>query len=205
MMRKDYAYDKPSTEQVDSSGMPIENEQEELEAIYFCGHSLGGAMAFLAGLYLGTFAEQDEGAIKILFDKLRGVYTYGAPMAVDDHDRSRCQKLCGDVTFRHVYYNDVVPHVPPLSFGGFDHVGAEYRYHPQHGWRKRHECWFGFKSGRSTQVLSIATTAPAVALDGLNFFLVGRLKVPWSVLDHSPTGYMSSLRMLDDYGSLDAK
>jgi len=38
MIRKDYAYDKPSTEQVDSSGMPIENEQEELEAIYFCGH-----------------------------------------------------------------------------------------------------------------------------------------------------------------------
>jgi hypothetical protein len=189
-------------------------------------------MAFLAGLYLGAFAEGSNngfkpGILKTLFSKLRGVYTYGGPMAVDDHDRSRCQDLCGDVTFRHVYYNDIVPHLPPLSTGSFDHVGAEYRYHPQHGWKKRDEAEFGFKSvlksGRSTQVLSIAVTAPVGALDGildnfnwLNFFRGedrdwpvigifsrGYLKMPWSFLDHSPIGYMSSLGKLDGKGSLD--
>jgi len=38
--KEDYAYDKPESEQVDSSGKPIENEQDneqdELEAISFC-------------------------------------------------------------------------------------------------------------------------------------------------------------------------
>ena len=46
-------------------------------------------MAFLAGLYLGAFALYNKsGPIDKLFTKLREVYTYGAPMAVDEHDRS---------------------------------------------------------------------------------------------------------------------
>jgi hypothetical protein len=179
-------------------------------------------MASLADLYLGAFARgSNPGLIKkLFFTKLGGVYTYGGPMVIDDHDRSRCQGLCGDVTFRHVYYNDIVPHLPTLSPGSFDHVGAEFRYHPQHGWKKRDEGEFDLKSGRSTQVLSIAVTAPVGALDGildnfnwLNFFRGedrdlpvigifsrGYLKMPWSFLDHSPMGYMSSL---DDNESLD--
>ena len=98
-------------------------------------------MASLAGLYLGAFARgSNPGLIKkLFFTKLGGVYTYGGPMVIDNHDQSCCQGLCADVTFRHVYYNDIVPHLPPLSTGRFDHVGAEYRYHPQHGWKKRDE------------------------------------------------------------------
>jgi len=46
-------------------------------------------MAFLAGLYLGALARYNKsGPIDKLFTKLRGVYTYGAPMAVGEHDRS---------------------------------------------------------------------------------------------------------------------
>jgi len=99
-----------------------------------------------------------------------------------------------DLTFRHVFYNDIVPTLQHLiiGVGRFDHVGAEYRYHPQHGLKKCDEDGFGFKSGRSTQVHSIAVTAPVGALDGLlvNFFR-GHLKMPWSLLDHSPSGYMA--------------
>ena len=51
-------------------------------------------MPFLAGLYLGAFFKD-----KVLFKKLRGVYTYGSPMAVDDHNQARCQEICGYVTF----------------------------------------------------------------------------------------------------------
>jgi len=79
-----------------------------------------------------------------------------------------------------------------IGVGSFEHVGDEYRYHPQHGWKKCDEGGFGFKSGRSTQMLSIAATAPVRALDGLlvNFFR-DHLKMPWSLLGHSPSGYMA--------------
>jgi hypothetical protein len=187
-------------------------------------------MAFLAGLYLAALSDEDNydtydaqidntkhsTLINDVFLKLRGVYTYGSPMVVDDRDRARCQILCGSITFRHVYYNDLVPHLPPLSTGSFDHVGAEYRYHPLVNWKKRDEDKFGFKRGRSTQVLSILTTGVIGALDvvldninWLNFFRGenrdwpvigifsrGYLKMPWSLIDHSPISYISSLMKL---------
>jgi Lipase (class 3) len=202
-MREDYDYSKDRANQL------IPSEQAMLEAVYICGHSLGGAMAFLAGLYLG-----DKFAASV-FQKVKGVYTYGSPMVVDDRDRQLCETLCGTVTFRHVYYNDIVPHLPPLSTGGFDHVGPEYRYHPVTNWNKR-KGGFGFKPDRSTQVALIVPSALAGVVDGvldninwfsflrgedrdwpiIGMFSRGYLKMPWSFLDHSPVGYVSSLRKL---------
>lgn len=226
MLRKDYDYDKPRDQQVlktDEYGKVVEtgafpDEFRDLEAIYICGHSLGGAMAFLGGLY--SMADL-HGSDK-LKTKLRGVYTYGSPMVIGSNslfapeNREKSEAICKDVTFRHVYYNDIVPHLPPLSMGAFDHVGPEYRFHPRHGWKKRNEeegivpSWH---KGRCTQVPSILFTAPLGAIDGLidninwltfwrggchdmpviGFLSRGYLKMWWSFLDHSPLGYMKSL------------
>ena len=178
-------------------------------------------MACLAGLYLASMAERSGSPLRVLFEKLRGVYTYGGPMAVSDHDQARCQELCGELTFRHVYYNDLVPHLPPLSCGGFDHFGSEYRYHPQVGWRKQESGLF--RKGRCTQVVSVAVTAPFGVLDGIldnidlfsffrgehrnwpivGVFSRGYLKMMWSVVDHSPIGYIHSLEVLPEGGGSD--
>jgi hypothetical protein len=175
----DYNHDNPER---------TETDQAKLEAIYITGHSLGGAMALLAGLELQI--ENPE-----LFQKLRGVYTYGAPMVVDSSDRDKVHKLVGGVTFRHVYFNDVVPHLPPLSTGYFDHVGVEYRFHPMGGWVERKD---GFlRRGRSTQVVSFVLNGLVfgVVLDTLceNIQWLKKAKMPWSFLDHSPRGYIDLL------------
>ncbi|KAL7562239.1 hypothetical protein ACA910_004046 [Epithemia clementina (nom. ined.)] len=189
-------------------------EQNLLETVYICGHSLGGAMASLAGLYLGAFYKAG------IFQKVRGVYTYGAPMVVDDRDRDFCERLCGNVTFRHVYYNDIVPHLPPLITGSFDHFGPEYRFHPRDGWQKR-QGGLGFKSDRCTQVVFGVPEALVGLGDSvldniawlnffrgedhnvpvIGFFSRGYLKGFWSIIDHSPLGYMLTL---PEDGSLDA-
>mmetsp|Transcript_6326 Transcript_6326/g.9743 ORF Transcript_6326/g.9743 Transcript_6326/m.9743 type:complete len:404 (+) Transcript_6326:145-1356(+) len=216
MMREDYNYHDDNISQQGKS-----SELDDLDAIYICGHSLGGAMASLAGLHLALANQNPPAHPEIfskLFSKLRGVYTYGGPMVADDHDIVRCEQLCGNLTFRHVYYNDIVPHLPPLSFGSFDHFGAEYRYHPRDGWKKRTEGFFGFKSDRSKQVVFIITTGLVGALDGvldninwlnfwrgddyeiplIGFLSRGWLKMPWSFSDHSPRGYMTTLKKLPD-------
>ncbi|CAB9517446.1 Lipase (class 3) [Seminavis robusta] len=224
LMRHDYDYETPRDQQTH-----IPSEQDELEAIYICGHSLGGAMAFLAGLYMGALLNNHndkQQSNNTLFSKLRGVYTYGSPMVVNDWDRNTCERICGHVTFRHVYYNDIVPHLPPLSTGAFDHVGSEYRYHPRTGWRKRQEenSIVEWHAGRCTQVVSIVFTTPFAAMDWvldqinwLNFFRGecrdlpvigwlsrGYLKQMWSFLDHSPIGYTESLdHQLREDGSIE--
>jgi hypothetical protein len=86
-----------------------------------------------------------------------------------DYNKKLNDQLCGSVTFRRVYCNDIVPHLPPLSTGSFDHVGPEYRYHPVTGWKKRTGD-FRFKHDRCTQVASILATAPFAVLDGISWF-----------------------------------
>ena len=219
MMNIEYDYSKlPGSSQQPPSCR--NNEQDLLEAIYITGHSLGGAMAFLAGLWLGAQQHNNVFA-SLLFSKLRGVYTYGAPMVIDNHARTYCQNLVGYLNFRHVYYNDIVPHLPPLSAGGFDHVGVEFRYHPRHGWVSKQDegllpetTTLPCKSdGRCTQVPSLIFTGTFGLLDGIldqiNWFnfirgedrdvpIIGTLsrgyiKCWWSFLDHSPSGYIESL------------
>lgn len=106
--------------------------------------------------------------------------------------------------FRHVYYNDIVPHLPPLSTGVFDHVGSEYRFHPTKcdcpsdvgKWELQEECWWLLKKGRVSQVPFVLSTLPFALLDALlpNFPLVNNIKMWWSLMDHSPLGYMASLK-----------
>ena len=84
----------------------------ELEGdLYITGHSLGGAIAVLAGRrFLDT-------GFKSL--TLQGVYTYGQPMV----GNARFAELSKELNlYRHVYDRDVVTYLPPIGVGAGDYV-----------------------------------------------------------------------------------
>jgi hypothetical protein len=111
--------------------LEVLTSRSTLQAIYITGHSLGAAMSLLAGLALQH--ENNEPNNEDIWGKVRGIYTYGQPMVVADRDKNECQTRIGARLFRHIYFNDLVPHLPPLSVGAFDHAGVEYKYHPRNG------------------------------------------------------------------------
>lgn len=92
--------------------------------IYFCGHSLGGALAVAAARRLCS--EMPNAAVKI-----RGVYTMGMPrVGTEPFARTyngtplAPQSSLGQQTFRLVHGDDIVPHLPPTVFPfGYRHVG----------------------------------------------------------------------------------
>jgi hypothetical protein len=164
--------------------------QNSLEAIYLTGHSLGGAMAVLAGLYL-----KEEEEAQSLWGKVRGIYTYGQPMVVKEKDQEMLQTLIGDRIFRHIYYNDIIPHLPPLSVGAYDHVGDEYKYHPNTGWKLRTDSIINIFKPRATQVGSAVLTGIFLGYDFFWDNVQWKLpfsKSPWSIADHNPGNYMEN-------------
>ena len=105
-----------------------------LEALYITGHSLGAAIAALAGVYLAA----DPIESRHFRTKLRGIYTFGQPMIGDVDFAAACDEdpLLRRGVFRHVYGRDVVPHLPPLVYGRFAHFGRELRAPSGRGWRE---------------------------------------------------------------------
>jgi Lipase (class 3) len=93
-----------------------------LKALYITGHSLGGGMAALATAQIDKTPSWRE-----VRDNLFGCYTYGAPMVASPVLAKQLDKDIGDLSYRHVYANDVVPQLPPASTGKFQHFGHEYR------------------------------------------------------------------------------
>jgi len=92
----------------------LQSQLENQTPIYICGHSLGGAMALLAGFQMQRWK---------LPGNVKGVYTWGQPRAAKE---SWIEKLIAEASFPvflHFNVEDVVPRLPPCSFG--------YRhYHP---------------------------------------------------------------------------
>ncbi|MFG3496214.1 lipase family protein [Streptomyces sp. NPDC047928] len=74
------------------------------QTVWFAGHSLGGALAMLAGCRL--YLEEP---------RLRadGVYTYGQPRTCDRLLAAACNKEFRDRVHRFVNNNDIVPQLPP--------------------------------------------------------------------------------------------
>ncbi|MFE1881644.1 lipase family protein [Streptomyces diastatochromogenes] len=95
------------------------------QTVYFTGHSLGGALAMLAGARL--FLEEPHLAAD-------GVYTYGQPRTCDRLLAEAFNKGFGGRMYRFVNNNDIVPQLPPEP--AFTHVRA-LRYIDSHG--KVHE------------------------------------------------------------------
>ena len=114
--------------------------EKELEAntkpLWFCGHSLGGALATICG-----------GRCVLSYIKMEpaGVYTFGSP-------RVGCRRYVNHVPLLHyrwVNNNDIVTRVPPVLLG-YRHSGTE-QYLDRHGrlrdlkgWRKTGDKLKGF-------------------------------------------------------------
>ncbi|MGC5000224.1 lipase family protein [Streptomyces sp. DT195] len=107
------------------------------QSVWFTGHSLGGALAMLAGARM--YLEEPRLAAD-------GVYAYGQPRTCDRLLATAYNKGFRNRMYRFVNNNDVVPQMPPEP--AFTHVNA-LRYTDSHG--KLHE---------SMPVLSSLTDRP---------------------------------------------
>jgi triacylglycerol lipase len=84
--------------------------------VFVTGHSLGGALAALTALKIGTDSVAD----------VQAVYTFGMPRPGDDGLAETYNTRLGQCTYRLVHGDDVVPTVAPTSLG-FRHVGRYLR------------------------------------------------------------------------------
>ncbi|MCR9243467.1 MAG: lipase family protein [bacterium] len=89
----------------------IQDYQDQGQGVWFCGHSLGGALATLA---TAKFLEQDW--------PVRGLYTFGSPRVGDATFEQAFELKHGRATYRFVNNNDLVTRVPTRSLG-YRHVG----------------------------------------------------------------------------------
>jgi triacylglycerol lipase len=125
--------------EVDTIWPLIEKELESnTKPLWFCGHSLGGALATICtGRCVLSYLKMEPA----------GLYTYGSP-------RVGCRKYVNHVPMRHyrwVNNNDIVTRVPPVLLG-YRHSGTE-QYLDRHGrlrdlkgWRRASDMLKGFFS-----------------------------------------------------------
>lgn len=107
----------------------------ELEGdLYVAGHSLGGAMAVLAGRRIL------DSELESL--TLRGVYTFGQPMVGNLEFAQQSQGLNLQ---RHVYDQDLVAYLPPIGVGAGDYVHFGNLYKAVAG--DQEEVWDYVESG----------------------------------------------------------
>lgn len=94
--------------------------------IYFCGHSLGGAVAALAAFRYLELRPEDSA-------RLRAVYTIGMPRPGNAEFAALYNARLGQRTFRLVHGEDIVPTVPPniVPFN-YRHVGRALHF-PRNG------------------------------------------------------------------------
>ncbi|KAH6655776.1 Alpha/Beta hydrolase protein [Truncatella angustata] len=81
------------------------------------GHSLGGAVATLLGVYARE-EFPDVGAIDI--------YTYGSPRVGNLPLLTYVHNQPGGREYRLTHFDDVFPRLPPMSYLGYAHSSAEY-------------------------------------------------------------------------------
>lgn len=179
---------------------PAQNPEDKapaghLEALYITGHSLGGASAalFAALLMLDPIKQvaraSDPGAE--IIDRLRAVYTYGAPMIGNPAFADACHvyPFLADNVIRYVYANDVVPQIPPRASGPYKHFGREYRYTPP----SERGSWRPSKRPRRQlrSLLDLATAPLAIAARSLK--LTRHIPFHASLSDHFPQYYLDAL------------
>ena len=112
---------------------------ENTKSLWFCGHSLGGAMAAICAgrCFLSHIPATPS-----------GVFTYGSPR-VGNNRYVNHVKLD---YFRWVNNNDIVTHVPP-AWMGYRHTGQELyinaygRVREMTGWQRTKDRWRGFIMG----------------------------------------------------------
>ena len=83
--------------------------------IIVAGHSLGGAMATIAALEL-----------QLKYNKVTALYAFGCPR-IGNENYAHFVDLKINDRFRVVHNRDLVPHLPPETFG-FYHIAQEIFY-----------------------------------------------------------------------------
>jgi Lipase (class 3) len=160
--------------------------EDGLEELYITGHSLGGAMAVVAAARIF-----DDDAPEHPYAKwrsgLRGVYTYGQPIVGDGGFKAKFDARFGAFLYRHIYDDDVVPCLPPTSVDStFVHFGQ------RRAAATREDLWSLNPVDRRADLLAFGSilesflTRRIDALHGVN--------VPYSLDDHSPSGYIDVSR-----------
>ncbi|MEV6564520.1 lipase family protein [Streptomyces kronopolitis] len=94
-------------------GATVDEFRDNGQTVWFTGHSLGGALAMLAGARL-HFEEPRVTA--------NGVYTFGQPRTCDRQLSKEFNTAFSDRMYRFVNNNDIVPQLPPEPT--FHHVSA---------------------------------------------------------------------------------
>jgi hypothetical protein len=156
--------------------------KSNLKSLYITGHSLGGAMAVLAA---ARFLKDDFGAWPA--EVLRGVYTFGQPMVGDAGFASYVSERFGDRLHRHVYGDDVVPHLPPKSAFDYVHVGQELRASdPNEGWVPSRDV--AERANAAAALISSAVAAFEARVSPNT--RIGR----YSIDDHMPSNYVDVSR-----------
>jgi hypothetical protein len=156
-----------------------------LESLYVTGHSLGGAMAVLAA------ARISQGGFDAAKQALRGVYTFGQPMVGDKAFAEGCQKAFGPILFRHVYRNDLVPHLPPKSELDYQHTGTERQA------AALNKAWKD--GGLPSDRVSVAAALVEVAINAVEARLTpSKALHGLSIDDHMPSNYVDVSRYTID-------
>lgn len=94
--------------------LTIKNFQDNKQSIWFCGHSLGAALATLAA---AEYIIKDGG-------KINGLYTIGQPRVGNDEFAKHFDSALTNRCFRFVNNNDVVTRIPvPDPACKYTHVG----------------------------------------------------------------------------------
>jgi lipase (class 3) len=91
----------------------IEKRPADERALFFTGHSLGGALALIAAARAASDLKQSSAT---------AVYTFGGPRVGDAKFFADYMLKLGNGTHRLVHGGDIVATVPP-KFAGFRHVG----------------------------------------------------------------------------------
>ncbi|MFE0376564.1 lipase family protein [Streptomyces inhibens] len=91
----------------------VDEFRDNGQTVWFTGHSLGGALAMLAGAWL-HFEEPHVTA--------NGVYTFGQPRTCDRLLSQEFNTAFSERMYRFVNNNDIVPQLPPEP--AFHHVSA---------------------------------------------------------------------------------
>ncbi len=147
----------------------LEKELKDLSAgrtVWFCGHSLGGALAMLAA---------DR------YPQTRGVCTFGCPRVGDTTFAAAFNARLATRTLRYVNHHDIVTHVPPSAFD-YKHVDL-----------RRFIAADGTISGIPPFLIHFffeLLGSPEVLLEMLNALITGTMKTaPTFLLEHMPKAY----------------
>ena len=116
--------------------LPPALDKAAVKPLYLTGHSLGGALASLAALFLHR-----EGL------PVAAVYTFGSPRVGNREWRVIYSEALGECSYRVIAEGDLVPYLPGL-LDGFRHVGQEIMLtphgiyaRPAHWWEVAHGSW----------------------------------------------------------------